>query len=126
MSQIKPTEEGQRLRLEHLKALRERRKNLSDISGLKVTPEWAKLTKLYNEFTEFAEREAKAARISYLSGDMSLEEFGRTTIRTSQKAEDFRFCSEVIEGNQEHIESLDAEISRLEKSYKEAKELLTL
>ena len=124
MAQIKPTEKGQEERLNQLKSLRNRRKNIAETETLQNEPAWLKLVEVYKEFVVFAAREQKSAIASYVAGEIGLEEFGRLTIAATSKIANYGFSADIIKDRTSHLEGLDAEIARVEKAYKDAKDMI--
>lgn len=124
MASIKPTEEGQRLRLERLSSLRETRKDLADLAGLKNSPEWAKLVRLFRRWAEFAKREEKHANAEHDSESISSEVFGKRVTRSRQKIADFEFVADVLDKREEQLKLIDEEIDKVEQAFKEAKDVL--
>lgn len=124
MPSIKPTEDGQRLRLERLNSLRETRKDLADLAGLKISPEWAKLVRLLRRWSEFAKREERHANADHDAEEISAEVFGKRVARARQKIADFDFVADVLDKREQQIDLIDAEIEKVEQAYKSAKEAL--
>ncbi len=124
MASIKFTEEGQQRRLERLTSLRETRKDLADLAGLKKSPEWAKLVRLLRRWAEFAKREERHANAEHDVETISSEIFGRRTVRARQKAADFDFVADVLDKREEQLKLVDEEIAKVEQAYKEAKDVL--
>ncbi len=124
MASVKFTEQGQQLRLDRLASLRETRKDLYDLAGLKKSPEWAKLIRLLRRWEDFAKREESHANAAHDSEDISSEVFGRRVTRARQKAADFAFVAEVLDKREDQIKLVDEEIAKVESAYKTAKEVL--
>lgn len=124
MSNVKFTEEGQRLRLERLTSLRETRKDLADLAGLKNSPEWAKLVRLFRRWAEFAKREEKHANAEHDAENISAEVFGKRVTSARQKVADFEFVADVLDKREEQLKLVDEEIAKVEQAFKEAKEVL--
>ncbi len=124
MANIKFTEEGQRLRLERLTALRESRKDLADLAGLKNSPEWVKLVRLFRRWAEFAKREEKQVNAEHDLGDINAETFSKRATRARQKIADFDFVADVLDKREEQLKLIDEEIAKVEHAFKQAKEVL--
>jgi hypothetical protein len=124
MATVKYTDAGQDRRLERLKSLRETRKDLNDLQGLKISPEWAKLVRLLRRWSEYATREEKLANAEHDSGDIDAATFSRLVTRARQKISDFDFIADILDKTKDQIDLVDSEISNLEKTIKEAKETL--
>ena len=121
---VKPTEKGQDARLEQIADLKKSRADLSDLVGLKKSPEWGKLVNLLKRYAEYAKREEKRANLDHDNDETSAEQFSKQVARFRQKQADFEFIVDVIENTEEKVELIEAEIKRIEKAYKEAKEIL--
>ncbi len=124
MATIKPTESGQEYRLAQLKHLRETKKDLSEIEGLKNTPEWSKLVRLLRRWSEFAKNEERNANRDHDAEDIDASTFSKRVTRSRQKQVDFDFVADILDKTSVQIESVDAEIERIEKQYKDAKEFV--
>lgn len=124
MAVTKFTEEAQKQRSEQLTSLRETRKDLVELAGLKHSPEWGKLTRLLSRYAEYSRREEKRVNADHDSGEIDAVTFSRLTTRARQKIADFEFISDLLERTQKQVETVEAEIARLEMAYKEAKEVL--
>lgn len=124
MATTKYTQTGQDWRLEQLSTLRERRKDLSELEGLKISPEWAKLVKVLREFAKFSRREEQIALRDHDSGDLEPQELSRLITKARQKASDFDLVCDLLEKTKAQLETVDAEIARLEHAFSQAKEAL--
>lgn len=122
MSTIKHTEAGQDIRLERLKSLRETRKDLNDLQGLQISPEWSKLVRLLRRWSAFAVLEEKAANRDHDSEEISSEIFSRRVTRCRQKISDFDFVADVLDKTKVQLEAVDEEIMKVEAQYKSAKQ----
>jgi hypothetical protein len=122
---VKPTEKGQDARLEQIADLKKSRADLSDLVGLKNSPEWGKLVNLLKRYTEYAKREEKRANLDHDRDETTAEQFSKQVARFRQKQADFEFIVDVIENTEEKVELIEAEIKRVEKAYKDAKEILS-
>lgn len=124
MPSIKPTEEGQQRRLDRLASLRETRKDLADLAGLKNSPEWAKLVRLLRRWADFAKKEEKHANAAHDLGDLDAHSFSRQVTRARQKWSDFEFVADVLDKREEQLKLVDEEIAKVEQAYKTAKDVL--
>jgi hypothetical protein len=124
MAIVKPTQDGQDRRLERIKAMKQTRKDLDELLGLKDSPAWAKLIQLLRRYAEYANREEKNANAEHDAGDLDAAQFSRLATRARQKQADFEFVADLLDKTQEQIDTVDANIKDLESQYKEAKEVL--
>lgn len=124
MASTKYTDHGQELRLERLASLRDTRKDLADLAGLKKSPEWAKLVRLLRRWADFAKREERHANASHDSEDITSEVFGKRVVRARQKVADFEFVADVLDKREEQLKLVDEEIAKVEAAFKTAKEVL--
>ncbi len=124
MAQTKYTDAGQQQRVDRLTSLRETRKDLSELAGLKLSPEWGKLTRLLKRWADFARNEEKRANAEHDAEEIDAIAFSKRVTRARQKAADFEFVAEILEKTKQQLETVDDEIARLEKAFKSAKEVL--
>ncbi len=124
MASTKYTEQGQQLRLDRLASLRETRKDLADLAGLKKSPEWSKLVRLLRRWSEFAKLEERHANAEHDSEEITSEVFGKRVTRARQKSADFDFVADVLDKREEQLKIVDEEIAKVEQAFKAAKEVL--
>lgn len=124
MASIKYTDEGQRQRLERLKSLRETRNDIAELVGLKNSPEWIKLIRLFRRWEEFAKREERQVNAEHDLGELNAETFSKLVTRARQKVADFGFVADILDKREEKLKLLDEEIAKVESAFKEAKEVL--
>ena len=122
---VKPTEKRQDERLEQINELKKSRADLSDMLALKKSTEGVKLVALLQRYAEYAKREEKRANIDHDRDETTAEQFSKQVSRFRQKQADFEFIVDVIENTEEKVELVEAEIKRIEKAYKDAKEILS-
>lgn len=124
MPTIKPTEEGQRLRLERLASLREDKKNLSDFAALKDYPAWSILVTFLKKRIEFAKIEESNAAAYHDGEEINSEVLGLRVARARAKRMAFDFVIECVEKKDSQLKIIEAEILEVEKKFKAAKEVL--
>lgn len=124
MATTKYTDEGQKLRLDRLASLRETRKDLAELVGLKISPEWSKLVRLLSRWAEYARNEEKRANAEHDADEIDAATFSKKATKARQKAADFEFVADILVKTAAQLEAVDKEIKRLEQLYKEAKEVL--
>lgn len=124
MAQTKYTDTAQQQRKERLAALRATRKDLAELAGLKISPEWAKLVRLLERWATYAKSEEARANVDHDSGEIDAVSFSRLVTRARQKAADFEFVVDILKKTTLQAEMVEAEIARLEAVHKEAKEVL--
>lgn len=121
---VKPTQKGQDARLDQINDLKKSKSDLTELVGLKNSPEWAKLVNLLQRYTEYAKREEQRANVDHEKDETTPEQFSKAVTRARQKQADFEFIVDLIEKTEEKVELVEAEIKRVERLYKDAKEVL--
>ena len=124
MATVKYTDDAQQERLRRLTHLREARKDIADLESLKNTAEWAKLVRTYRKWISFAKTEEQIANNDHDRQEIDPVTFSGRVIRARQKQADFSLAADVLDKHSETLKTLDAEISRIEAMFKEAKEVL--
>lgn len=124
MATVKPTEKGQEQRLEQISDLKKSKADLSALVGLKNSPEWSKLVDLLRRYTKYSEREEERANVDHEKDETTPDQFSKAVTRARQKKADFEFIVDLIEQTEDKVELVEIEIKRVEKLYKDAKELL--
>lgn len=128
---IKPTEEGQKLRLEHLKALRERKANIQSLAQLKGTDGWLQYKKVIEDFIKIEKRRCEGiirdAGRHFDSQDRPVfAEHTASDLNASIAIRDtYEMALSLVEYSEEKAEMIEREIKKYESAYKEANEVLS-
>ncbi len=124
MATIKYTQDGQDRRLERLKSLREDKKSLEDFAALKNYPEWAKLVAFLKKRIGFSKVEESNAAAYHDGEDITSEVLGLRLTRARARQLALEFVIECVDKKEAQVQVIEREIADVEKTFKEAKEVL--